>query len=331
MNIEAEAVEWIRRWNDELSRPVSVRFIPSHSKRGLALEAFIETFAGFAPKVRFSPEESSEGELPAILLGNSVRWQTIPEGGELMPFLNAVAMNFSPGRATAFVPEALRTQIENVSLPADLKIYVLPQCPFCPLVLGEIVPLALLNPLLHLAVIDVAFFPELAEGDNIRSVPTVILDGAFRWVGAGHRDEILSAILNRDPACLDVKSLTDFLKEGNAGTLAQMMIDRRQVFPAFTDLLVNSDWTVRLGAMVVVEEIAERSQVLLEEMLGLLWNQLHGISGSARGDVLYLFGLGQPAKLWADRMKGLIESEDEEGREAVTDALEKLEGASESA
>jgi hypothetical protein len=325
MNIEAEAAEWIHRWNNDLSQPVSVRFIRSHEERGLALEAFLEAFASLAHKVRFSPEESSEGELPAILLGTSVRWQAIPEGGELMPFLKALEMHFSPGCAAASVPETLRSHIESVLLPADLKIYVTPQCPFCPHVLREIVPLALLNPVFHLAVIDGALFPELAAGDGVRSAPTVILDGTFRWTGAGHMDEIVNAILNRDPAHLGAKSLEDFIKEGNAGALAQMMIDRRQVFPAFIDLFENPDWSVRLGAMVVVEEIAEKSPELSEEMLDLLWNRLHVISGSARGDVIYLFGLGQPgSKLWIDRLKGILEDEDEEGREVVIEALEKL-------
>jgi hypothetical protein len=59
-------------------------------------------------------------------------------------------------------------------------------------------------------------------------VPTVILDGAFHWTGTGHIDEIVNAILNRDPARLGGKSPEDFLKERNAGALVQMMIDRRQ-------------------------------------------------------------------------------------------------------
>jgi hypothetical protein len=77
--------------------------------------------------------------------------------------------------------------------------------------------------------------------------------------------------------------------------------------------------------MVVVEEIAEKSPELSEGMLDLLWNRLHVISGPARGDVMYLFGLGQlGSKLWIDRLKGILENEDEEGREAVIEALEKL-------
>jgi hypothetical protein len=192
-------------------------------------------------------------------------------------------------------------------------------------VLREIVPLALLKPVLQLAVLDGALFPELAAGGGVRSAPTVILDGAFRWTGAEHMDEIVNAILNRDPAHLGAKSLEDFIKEGNAGAIAQMMIDLRQVFSAFTDLFENSDWSVPLGAMVVVAEIAEKSPELSEEMLDLIWNQLHVISGPARGDVMYLFGLGQPrSKLWIDRLKGILEDEDEEGREVVMEALEKL-------
>lgn len=325
MNIEAEAQELIRRWNKELSRPVSVGLVRSRDKRSLALEAFLEAFRSLAGKVHLSPREGREGELPAILLGTSVRWQAIPEGGELMPFLRAVEMHFSPDRATASMPEALRSRIESVSLPTDLKIHVTPRCPFCPRVLSEIIPLALLNPVLHLAVIDGALFPELAAGDNIRSVPTVILDGAFRWTGAGHMNEIVDVILNRDPARLGAKSLEDFIKGGNAESLARMMIDRGQVFPAVMDLFESPDWSVRLGAMVVLEEIAGKNPELSENMLDLLWNRLHRISGPAKGDVMYLFGLGQPrSKLWIDRLKDILQNEDQEVREVVMEALEKL-------
>lgn len=234
-------------------------------------------------------------------------------------------MHFSPARPAASAPEQLRSRIERVSLPADLKIYVTPRCPFCPSVLSEIVPLALLNPVLHLTVIDGALFPELAAEDGVRSVPTAILDGAFRWTGAGHMDEIVDAILNRDPALLGAKSLEGFLKEGNAEALARMMMERGQVFPALMDLFESPDWSTRLGAMVVVEEIAEKSPELSEEILGQIWNRLHRISGPARGDVMYLFGLGQPrSKLWIDRLEGVLADEGEEVREVVMEALERL-------
>ncbi len=327
MKIEAEAAELIRRWNSGLSQSISVRFILGHDERGPALKEFLDAFTKHAPKVRFIQEESNEGELTAILVGDSVRWHAIPEGGELMPFLKNLEMHVSSGPAAADIPEALRSRIASVSLPADIKVFVAPQCPFCPRVLNEILPFALLNPLLHLAVIDGVLFPELSESESIRSVPTVILDGEFRWTGAGHSNEIVDALLNRDPAGLSAKSLENFLKGGNAELLAQMMIDRRQVFPAFTDLLENSDWTIRLGAMVVVEEIAEKSPGLLEEVLELVWSRLHRIKGPARGDAVYLFGLGQSGSdLWIDRLKGLNENEDEEARESVIEALEKLSG-----
>jgi hypothetical protein len=325
MMIEAETAELIRQWNDELPHPVSVRLVRSLDERGSALTAFLQAFTSVANKVHFSPSEEDEDTLPAILLGTSVHWQAIPEGGELLPFLKALEMHSSPVRVAASVPEAVRSHIESVSLPADLKVYITPQCPYCPRVLSEIVPLALLNPLLHLAVIDGEIFAELASRDCIRSVPTVILDDTFRWTGAGHMSEIINAILNRDPARMSSKSLEDFLKNGNAETLAQMMMDRRQVFPAFVSLFESSNWSVRLGAMVVEEEIAEKNPELSDEILDLLWHRLDGISGPARGDVMYLFGLVQPgSQLWIDRLQGILEKEDEEVREIVMESLSKL-------
>lgn len=289
------------------------------------MESFTEEFSGLAPKVRFLPEESEEGDLPAILAGTSILWRGVPGGRELTPFLRALEMLVSPAEAKASVPEAVAAKIAGVTLPADIKIYVSPQCPFCPGVVSAIVPLALLNPLLHLTVIDGALFQDLAAEDGVRSVPTVILDGVLRWGGAGNRDEIVDALLNRDPVGLGAKSLEVFLKDGNAEALAQLMIDRGQVFPAFADLVQHPHWPVRLGAMVVVEEIAEKSPDLLERVLDVLWDRLPGITGPARGDVLYLFGLGRPgSKHWIERLDGLIEKETGDAREVLMEALEKL-------
>ncbi len=323
--MEAKAAELIHRWNQELAQPVSLYVVRSSDERGEALAAFLRDFTEIARNVRISPRDGNDDELPAILLGNSVHWHAIPEGGELMPFLKTVEMQLFPMRARACLPEELRSQIESLSVPADLKIYVTPDCPFCPRVLSEIVPLAFINPLVRISVIDGVLFPDLAAKDGIRSVPTIILDGAFRWTGAGHIDEIVHSLLNRDPACLGAKTLIDFLKGGNAEALAQMMIDRKHVFPAFIELLEHSDWSVRLGAMVVVEEIAEKEPELTERMLDLLWERFDRTSGPARGDIIYLFGFANPeSKLWIERLKGVLADAVEGEREAVLEALEKL-------
>ncbi|MHC1725935.1 MAG: thioredoxin family protein [Syntrophobacteraceae bacterium] len=185
-NMEAKAAELIHRWNIELAQPVSVHVVRSSDERGAALAAFLQDFTGIAKNVRILPQDGNEDELPAILPGNSVHWHAIPVGGELMPFLRTIEMQLFPMRANECLPEKLRFQIESLSVPTDLKIYVTPQCPFCPRVLSEIVPLAFINPLVHLSVIDGVLFADLAARDGIRSVPTIILDGAFRWTGAGH-------------------------------------------------------------------------------------------------------------------------------------------------
>lgn len=324
-NIEAKAAELIHRWSEELAQPVSVRVVRSKDNRTGALDAFLKDFAEIAPNVRISQLDGNDDEPPAIVLGQSVRWHAIPEGGELQPFLRTVEMQLFPARAYESLPEELRLKIESLSVPADLKIYVTSRCPFCPRVLGELVPVAFINPLVRLSVIDGALFPDLAAGDSVRSVPTIILDGTLRWTGAGHIDEVVNSIVNRDPACLSAETLIEFVKGGNAGMLARLMLDRRLVFPSFIDLFEHSDWSVRLGAMVVVEEAAEKDPELTEDILDLLWNRLEHISGPARGDIIYLFGFAKPgSKPWIERLEGISANGSEEERQAVVEALEKL-------
>ena len=121
-------------------------------------------------------------------------------------------------------------------------------------------------------------------------------------------------------------SLESILKDGQAGHLAAMMLDTHEIFPAFYDLLIHDKWPVRLGAMVVIEEIAGKDPALASAAVDPLWEQFDHVSDQIRGDILYLFGEVGDAKAvpW---LQGVIAGEyDDEVIEAAREALDKISG-----
>ena len=177
---------------------------------------------------------------------------------------------------------------------------------------------------IQLTIIDGALFPELAEKHRIQAVPTLLLDEQFRWTGAVPLDEIINTVITRDPSSLGAASLENILKEGQAGHLAAMMLDAEQIFPAFYDLLIHNKWPVRLGAMVVMEEIAAKNRALASGVIDFLWDRFQLLPDQIKGDILYLFGeIGdRRTESWLNEV--LAGEYDAEVIESVKEALEKF-------
>ena len=176
----------------------------------------------------------------------------------------------------------------------------------------------------QLVVIDGTLFPEMTQAHKIQSVPTILLDDQFRWTGSVPLDELVDAVSTRDPALLGGASLESILKDGQAGHLAAMMLDAQKIFPAFYDLLIHDKWPVRLGAMVVMEEIAAQAPGIASEVIDPLWGRFEGVSDQIKGDILYLFGkIGDRRSIsWLEEI--ITGDFDAAVKEAAKEALEKL-------
>jgi hypothetical protein len=191
-------------------------------------------------------------------------------------------------------------------------------------VVRQLIPLPLIDDQIQLIIIDGSRFPEVAEKHQIEAVPTLLLDEEFRWTGSVPLQEIIDTINNRDPASLGPASLENLLKEGQAGRLAAMMLDAGQIFPAFYELLVHPKWHIRLGAMVVMEEVVDQNSDMTAEIINRLWDEFSSLSDSVKGDVLYLFGVSRNRRTvaWLDEV--LAGEYNEEVKEAAREAQEEL-------
>ncbi len=313
--------ERIRKWNSELSGDIQIRLLVTEDKRTSKFSEFCKNLMRLAPKIRITEEKGEAKEPPAIQIGQTVRYHAIPLGTELEPFLEALSVL---DNGFSRIPDTIRNHLEKNRLPALLKLYVSQQCPFCPVTLRQIIPLPATNEFIRLAIFDCILFSEMAQSDRIQSVPTLLLDEQFRWTGSLQLEELVEIITNRDPAKLSASSLEGMLKEGNASRVAEMMLDKEKLFPAFLDLLMHEKWPVRLGAMVAMEEIADRNPELAAQVIDPLWEGFHHVEDPVKGDIIYIFGETGNYEI-APRLETILGGQyDTEVKEAAKEALEKI-------
>jgi len=311
----------ILKLNDQLQRDVTIGLIVSEHPHFGAFKEFCDNLGRLVAAIKIKKDGDTPDEPPQILIGNSLRYQTIPAGHELQPFLEMLVAFGSNSMNPA---ESAQTLLKEEILPATLTLFIAPQCTFCPAVVRQLSPLPLMDDKIRLTIIDGTLFPEIAEPHKIQAVPTLLLDEQFRWTGSVPLKEIINTINSRDPASLGAESLENIIKDGQASHLAAMMLDDKKIFPAFYDLLIHPKWPVRLGAMVVMEEIADQNPALASEVIDFLWDRFHQLPDQIKGDILYMFGeiKDRRAVSWLEEVLG--GEYDEEVKEAAREAIEKM-------
>ena len=284
----------IANWSRTRKDDIRITLILTEDERSQTFKDFCDDLTHIAPKIKIKQEKEDESKPPLIRVGN-VRYQAIPTGRELEPFLSVLADDDGQTKNGSL---SVRKTLHQIRVPALLKVYIMPHCPFCPATVKQLLCLAAASESIKLTIIDGSFFPEKAASDNIRSAPTVLLDDQFYWTGSIQMEEIVDMILNRDPSRLSASSLKAMFEEGGAVEVAGMMLDSGKIFPAFMELLVHKKWPVRLAAMVAFEIIAEENHTLVHHTIPYLWDCFSTAEDTVKGDILYLFG--------KSRDKGLI-------------------------
>ncbi len=308
----------IIEWNERRPETAEIRLIRTGDSRSDELAGFCEELARLAPTVQIRREKADGEDHPAIEVAPGLRYQAVPLGLELPPFLDAL------GRNIPAVSEDVQTDLKAIPVPVDFRLYVAQTCPHCPQIIRQLLPVILAGDRINLTIVDGSLFTDMAEADRIQAVPTLIMDDGTRWTGSLKLAEILDVVVRRDPKSLSSASMERIIKEGKAADLAGMMIDAGDIFPAFVDLLTHEKWPVRLGAMVTVETLAEADHALAERLVSLLWERFPAAEDTVRGDLLYVIGeAGTPAE--TDRLRAVAGGDyPDEVREAAREAMENI-------
>lgn len=284
-----------------------------------AFEGFAEQWGKLSPVPRWAKNDTESG-LPGFALKENIIYSALPLERELDPFLKGLETLASPD----LPPETIE-RLDRLQLPCELTLYIALQCPHCPAMVETLIPLAAHSDKIRLHIIDGTLFPDRAAADNVMAAPCLILDGEFRWTGAVEAGEIITMALNRDPAQLSTATLKNILEDGEADWIADRMIEAGQIFDGFIGLLLHDTWSVRLGAMVVVESLAERSPDLGADLAPALMDRFADQEIPVQGDILYALGeIGNlETTAWIREVSERVTHADL--KDAAADALDAIE------
>jgi len=155
-------------------------------------------------------------------------------------------------------------------------------------------------------------------------VPCLILDDDFRWTGKVSAEEIVTMITSRDPSQLSARTLKTILEQGDAAWITRQMIKKKKIFDGFITLLVHDTWSVRLGALVVVEELVETDPGLAASLCPLLISLFDTKDIPIQGDILYALGEAGDTQTqrWLEKKQPELVHQDLV--DAATEALDSL-------
>jgi hypothetical protein len=310
----------IELWLADRQGKIDLELISDASPMSAALGQFCDALADISPDVKIKKRSpDSDAEQPAILVDRRLKYQAAPLGPELGPFLDALARQMNP-------PEKAdgTDALDALTIPAHLQVYIAPQCPHCPDTVAQLLPLVHANDNVIISIIDGTLFTDMADKDQIKAVPTVILDTDFRWTGPVDMVELTETIVNRDPVKLGPQTLRSFIDDGRASDLAQMMISAQAVFPALIELITHDLWSIRLGAMVAAEEIAWDDRPLAGTMIPALAKRFTEVNETVQGDILHVIGESGGTDHIPFLESIAVDATNEELQEAARDAIESI-------
>ncbi len=309
----------ISNWNDSLSKDIQITLVLSEDKRDEQFVEFCRRFSKIAPRVSVSQKKDDNAQVPSIQINHNLRFMAIPLGRELEPFLETL----TPGNND--IKTSISRDLKKIGIPALLNLFVAKQCTFCPSAIRQLAPLAFANELIRVTIIDSVLFPEIAEENNVQSVPLLLLDDNFRWTGAPPIQEAVNLMINRDPSKLGSGSLKSMLQEGGATKVAEMMLDANKLFPAFLELLIDEKWPVRLGAIVVMEELIEKDAELAGQCIEELWGKIPTVNDQIKGDIIYVCGESASLAMISELYTIIDGQYSAELKEAAQEAIENIE------
>ncbi|MEJ5349279.1 MAG: hypothetical protein WHS46_11400 [Desulfosoma sp.] len=290
-------------WNTHVSGKVPLGLQKTRDTRSAVLQAFGDELVGLTPHISLETTFRDTNDLPAFFVGNGWIWHAAPSGAEFRPFLETLAL-FHERSAESF-PSSEKEQkgsfqqrkpdlwdrLQGLQKPTELLVFTASQCPHCAHMLFELGPLPFLSSYLVIRVLDALLFAEKAQEAGIRSVPTILYGDHFRWTGRVDLAHVLEVVCRDEHTELSAAAAVRLLKEGKAKELSRLMLTSSKIWKDFASVLTHAEWSVRLGALVVLEELAEKNVTRARAYLPLLWENMDTFSAAVQGDVIYATGM----------------------------------------
>jgi glutaredoxin-like protein len=173
------------------------------------------SLASFSPKIKVQVEKVENGKnqrmsdmriqnYPVLVITKGdfsrIRYYGIPAGYEIPPITDAI-VELSASHAN-LSPKA-KSIMETIRRKANIKIFVLTTCVFCPIVARHAYRAAIESPRVTTEIIDSQLFPDLAARHSVMGVPKIILNDNTDITGAIQEAEFFGKLKDSDISLID--------------------------------------------------------------------------------------------------------------------------------
>jgi len=275
----------------------NVEIILVPNREGKKLEDFLKNL-----NIKYRIERNKLQIRPALILKKNsceIVYHAIPIGNELEPFLKTLK---------------ILSDSECRAVNGEIMVFITPTCPICSNIV-EIVNKVAINKGFKSIIIDAIMFPDLAQKFEITAVPTIIINGKMKIVGYISEDDLINLISKSNYKNYIIK----LLKEGRIEDVKDLA-KSAEVAKILVELLAFPDFMVRLGGMVILEQLHPNLiRHVKEEIRKLLKHKDDRI----REDVAMLLGeIGDEEDI--SYLKELMNDENKNVVEAAIEAIEKI-------
>jgi len=121
-----------------------------------------------------------------------IRFFGIPSGYEFMSLLEAIV---DVSRGETELSQETREALKNLDKEVNIKIFVTPTCPYCPMTVRLGHQMALESPLVRASMIEASEFPQLTQQYEVFGVPKSIFNESLSLEGAVPEEMFLEQVL----------------------------------------------------------------------------------------------------------------------------------------
>ena len=123
----------------------------------------------------------------------NIRYYGLPSGQEFAPFIY-IHQYIATGQVN--LSREARETVESIENPVHIKIFVTPECPYCPLVVDAANQMALVNDDLLVETIEAIELPLEADMYHVMYVPFIVINDPREWREYGPRPvEVINGYL----------------------------------------------------------------------------------------------------------------------------------------
>jgi len=190
-------------------------FTDGNSSLSNELVSFAKSIVASNPSVEIDVQDVAEGKneklqalkieyWPCLVLMKSdftrIRYFGTPSGYETAPFMDAIS---ELEKQETKLSEDTKKALVNIRRKANVKVFVLTTCTFCPVMARLSYRIAIESQRITAEIIDSSIFTDWAQRHLVMGVPKVILNDNTDITGAVSEEQFIEKLRDADHALID--------------------------------------------------------------------------------------------------------------------------------